>query len=221
MPSDDRPRAPVTDDTDRPRCGLCAYFQAPRLDPGKGVVVGDCLGGQYPPVRPEHSLCGDFVPRGALAQKTSPKTAARARSGGGSSPQSVSQAHRAPLEIDIDMDEDTFRRVLREVLAEELALSEAPIAERYRGGELVVRAGREGLQDKRIPLEGFFRKVVLLRDRLRVLEQRINSHPKLTDEDRVSLQQYITQCYGSLTTFNILFREEGDRFVGASGSDKD
>jgi len=209
----------VTDDPNRPRCGICAYFQAPRFDPVKGVMLGDCHGGQYPPVRPAHSLCSDFVLQGALSQRTAPKPVARTR--GTAAPTPAPLAPRAPLEIDIDMDEDTFRKVLREVLAEELALSDAPIAERYRGGELVVRAGREGLQDKRIPLEGFFRKVVLLRDRLRVLEQRINSHPKLTDEDRVSLQQYITQCYGSLTTFNILFREEGDRFVGAAGGDKE
>lgn len=205
----------MTDEADRPRCGTCAYFQAPRFDPDKGVTVGDCHGGQYPPVRPAHSVCTHYVAQGSLARRTAPQSARTPRTK--TAVAAPPEVARPPLEIDIDMDEDTFRKVLREVLSEELALSEAPIAERYRGGELIVRAGREGLQDKRIPLESFFRKVVLLRDRLRVLEQRINSNPKLGDDDRVTMQQYITQCYGSLTTFNALFKDEADRFVGASG----
>jgi hypothetical protein len=113
------------------------------------------------------------------------------------------------------MDEATFRKVLREVLQEELSLSETPIAERYRGGELVLKAGKEGVQDKKIPLDGFFHKIVMIRDKLRVLEQKVNSS-KLTDDEKVTLQQYITGCYGTLTTFNVLFRDEVDRFIGAA-----
>lgn len=115
------------------------------------------------------------------------------------------------------MDEATFRAVLREVLHEELGISNAPLGDRWRGGELVLKPGREGLQEKRVPLEAFFAKIVMVRDKLRVLEQRINAHEKLSNDEKVSLQQYVTGVYGSLTTFNVLFRDEDDRFVGSGG----
>ena len=69
-------------------------------------------------------------------------------------------------------------------------------------------------QAKEIPLDALFHKVVMIRDRLRVLEQKINAHEKLSDAEKVDIQQYVTRCYGSLTTFNLLFRDEKDRFVG-------
>ena len=75
------------------------------------------------------------------------------------------------------------------------------------------------LQAKEFPIETFFHKIVMLRDRLRVMEQQINSHAKLTDEDKINLQQYITRIYGSLTTFNILFKEKDDNFVGSGKKD--
>lgn len=77
-----------------------------------------------------------------------------------------------------------------------------------------LKPGEEGLKSKEIPIDTFFHKIVMLRDRLRVLEQNINSHAKLSDEDKVNLQQYITRCYGSLTTFNVLFDRKEDWFVG-------
>ena len=94
------------------------------------------------------------------------------------------------------------------------------IADRFSGGQLVLKPGRAGTQEKTVPIETFFRKLVGVRDRLRVLEQRINAHPKLSDEDRLQLQEYITRIYGSLTTFNVLFADPADRFIGTGGRDE-
>lgn len=90
----------------------------------------------------------------------------------------------------------------------------APLGEKYIGGTLEIKPANPDLKSKEIPIETFFHKIVMVRDRLRVLEQNINAHPVLTDEDKVNLQQYITRIYGSLTTFNILFADKEDFFVG-------
>lgn len=90
------------------------------------------------------------------------------------------------------------------------------LGDKWDGGMLILKPGEEGLQSKEFPIETFFHKIVMLRDRLRVMEQNINSHKKLTDEDKVNLQQYITRIYGSLTSFNVLFRHKVDHFVGDS-----
>lgn len=88
------------------------------------------------------------------------------------------------------------------------------MAERWDGGELILRPGKSGLQEKSVPVETFFRKIVLARERMRVLEQKINNHPKLDDGDKVEMQKYLTQVYGSFTTFNVLFADRIDWFVG-------
>ena len=89
-----------------------------------------------------------------------------------------------------------------------------PLGDRWIGGTLVLQPADKSLKAKELPVEDFFHKIVMLRDRIRVLEQNINSHKKLSDEDKVNLQQYITRCYGSLTTFNMLFRNKEQWFVG-------
>ncbi len=89
-----------------------------------------------------------------------------------------------------------------------------PIGERWHGGVMLLQPADKSLKPKEIPIDDFFHKIVMLRDRLRVLEQNINSHKTLTDEEKVNLQQYITRCYGSLTTFNVLFRNKEQWFVG-------
>ncbi len=117
------------------------------------------------------------------------------------------------------MDADEFRSVLKQVLREELATEPVDLHPRFRGGELILKPGKEGTADKHVPLEAFFHKIVMIRDKLRVLEQKLNGNDKLLPEEKVQLQQYITGCYGTLTTFNVLFADKDDGFVGQKGSE--
>ncbi len=91
-----------------------------------------------------------------------------------------------------------------------------PIAEKYRGGKMILQPADKTLASKEIPIDTFFHKIVMLRDRLRVMEQKINAHKTLTEDEKIELQQYITRSYGSLTTFNILFKNNSQHFVGES-----
>jgi len=118
-----------------------------------------------------------------------------------------------PQTVDNDL-EATIRRIIRE----ETGLTPVAPAEKWRGGELVLRPGKPGVQEKSWPIESFFSKVVMLRNRLRTLEQQVNASD-LADDQKLKLQSYITGCYGSLTSFNVLFADEDDRFVGAKGGD--
>ncbi len=91
------------------------------------------------------------------------------------------------------------------------------LGDKWKKGLMILKPGDSSLKSKEIPIESFFHKVVLLRDRLRVLEQRINSSDVMSDEEKVNLQQYITRCYGSLTTFNVMFKHKQQYFVGEKG----
>jgi hypothetical protein len=116
-----------------------------------------------------------------------------------------------------NVDIDRLEKVVSYVLDKYNALQEiVPLGDKWTGGKLIMQPGNTSLQAKEIPIEAFFHKIVMLRDRLRVLEQNINSSEKLSDEEKINLQQYITRIYGSLTTFNILFSEKEHYFVGAS-----
>lgn len=92
------------------------------------------------------------------------------------------------------------------------------LGEKWKGGTLILQPEDSNLKPKEIPVETFFHKIVMVRDRLRVMEQQINAHPVLSDSEKVDLQQYITRIYGSLTTFNVLFKNQDDHFVGEKKS---
>lgn len=96
-----------------------------------------------------------------------------------------------------------------------------PLGDRWLGGTMLLQPKDSSLKPKEIPIEAFFHKIVMLRDRVRVLEQQVNAHKKLNDEDKVNLQQYITRIYGSLTTFNVLFKNKEQWFVGEKGAKED
>ncbi len=95
-----------------------------------------------------------------------------------------------------------------------------PLGERWKGGTMLLQPFDKSQKPKEIPVEVFFHKIVMLRDRLRVMEQQINAHKILSDEDKVNLQQYITRIYGSLTTFNVLFKNKENWFVGEKGANE-
>ena len=112
--------------------------------------------------------------------------------------------------------EQDLEMLLRRIIREEAGLTPVTPADKWRGGELVLRPGRPGLQEKSLPIETLFHKVVMVRNRLRLIEQQINS-TELPADVKAKLQGYITACYGSLTNFNVLFAEDEDRFQGSKG----
>jgi hypothetical protein len=96
-----------------------------------------------------------------------------------------------------------------------------PLGDRWKGGVMLLQPADKSQKPKEVPVDVFFHKIVMLRDRLRVLEQQINAHKVLSDEDKVNLQQYVTRIYGSLTTFNVLFKNKEQWFVGEKGAKED
>lgn len=121
-----------------------------------------------------------------------------------------------------DVDTISFYEVeksLKNILKKWSDVSEVvPLADKWRGGSILLKPKDVSLSDKEIPIDTFFHKIVMLRDRLRVMEQKINASKVLEDQDKIDLQQYITRCYGSLTTFNVLFKNNSDNFKGDSST---
>jgi len=116
--------------------------------------------------------------------------------------------------LDMAAVEEALEQVLERMNAPQRPVE---MARKYEGGTLELRPKYAALKGKEVPIDDLFHKVVMIRDRFRVLEQKINAHPALSEVDKVELQQYITRCYGSLTTFNILFEDKEDHFVGQRG----
>jgi hypothetical protein len=211
------------------RCGSCARFiRVVETADANGEVLrsGECLLAVWPsPIR-ETMTCSYYVKRGTvhLRPAVAPSRARRSRISRSDSSAAGDAAPRLPLSIPeelLDMNADEFRAVLREVIRDELGAGEVELGARWEGGEVVLKPGREGTQEKRVPIDAFFHKVVMIRDKLRVLEQRINAHAKLSAEEKVQLQQYVTGCYGTLTTFNVLFANKEEGFVGGGAKGDD
>ena len=138
---------------------------------------------------------------------------------------------------EIDKDDDKLEEIIPENVTTELETTSdveksllkilrlwngnaeiVPLGDKWRGGTILLQPADKFQKPKEIPVDVFFHKIVMLRDRLRVLEQQINAHRLLSDEDKVNLQQYITRIYGTLTTFNVLFRNKEQWFVGEKGN---
>ncbi|MFO0597247.1 MAG: hypothetical protein U0228_18180 [Myxococcaceae bacterium] len=212
-------------------CGNCKLWRVHSLDDKRGWV-GNCRvqpnRGLFPPAAP---LCDAFAPRGenvtASAEPVGSTKRAKAlrpigpvvvrRADGAAvtvaSPRSVSANH---LNEEIDLEGEKMTRAeLMELFLEASGLTEVEMAGKWDGGTVRLIPGAKDLQAKDLPIDALFHKVVMVRDRLRVLEQKINAHPKLSDTEKVDMQQYVTRCYGSLTTFNVLFKDKADHFVGS------
>jgi hypothetical protein len=208
-------------------CGSCRLWR-PILEDERGPV-GPCKLqvrlGDFPGTAP---ACERYLSRDAALPASAPAPAARRRAarpiapvvhhgGAAAAPApATARADLSPLPEELtDMTREEFEQAIREALRDEAA--EVRLAPKWEGGSIVLKPGDPQTAPKEIPLDALLHKVVMIRDRLRVLEQKINANEKLTDAEKVDMQQYVTRCYGSLTTFNLLFRDEKDRFVGAKG----
>jgi hypothetical protein len=128
----------------------------------------------------------------------------------------VSERERIAPPMALSDRPDDLEMLLRRIIREEAGMTPVAPAPKWRGGTLVLRPGTPGLQEKTWPIETFFHKVVMLRNRLRNLEQQVNAS-ELPDDVKVKLQGYVSGCYGSLTSFNLLFADEEDQFKGTGG----
>ena len=118
----------------------------------------------------------------------------------------------------MEMTWQSIKAVLKEVLEEEMGAGRFEMAGKYEGGTLILQPADPDLKPKEIPVEQFFKKITSVQEKLRVLEQKINNHKTLSETEKAELQRFITKSYGSLTTFNVLFKHEEDRFVGTKDS---
>jgi hypothetical protein len=186
------------------------------------VIVADTSGR---PLRVQCDYCGSQHQfRGGAREvtpqpRTSVPASRRSRDNSSTPFPLVSERERAkePLMVDVAREGSIdIETLLRRVIREESGLTPVSPAEKWRGGSLVLRPSSAALQEKSWPIETFFHKVVMIRNRLRTLEQQVNALD-LPEDAKVRLQGYITACYGTLTSFNVLFAEEEDQFKGSGG----
>jgi len=191
-------------------CGSCRWWR-PILEDSRGAI-GPCRYGARPGDFPGTApACERYLGRDdAIPVRPGPPPPRRPAA---ARPPPVRPATPPDLPKEIlEMTREEFTEAIREALRDESP--EVPLAAKWEGGTALLRPRDPSLQAKEIPLDHLFHKVIMIRDRLRVLEQKVNANPKLSDAEKVELQGYVTKCYGSLTTFNVLFRDERDRFVG-------
>jgi hypothetical protein len=208
MISGDGPRRFQAGDAMEDLCRVCKTVR------GHTVIVADSTGGI---LRVICEYCGSQHDFGSgdikeSAAKISTEPARRAPIPLVTERERISPAVNIPMPEGIIMD---LELLLRRIIREETGLTPVPMADKWHGGEMILKPGKPDLQGKSRPVETFFHKVVMLRNRLRVLEQQING-AEIPEDLKVKLQGYITACYGTLTSFNILFAEEEDRFRGNS-----
>ena len=177
------------------------------------VVCGYC--------QSEHHYRGPRIGRdpdgGSAAVETAPREPVRRAAKAGREPfPAVSERERSAPPVSVQDTSVDLEMLLRRIIREEAGISAVAPAEKWRGGTLVLRPGAPGVQEKSWPIETFFHKVVMLRNRLRTLEQQVNA-ADLPEDVKVKLHGYISGCYGSLTSFNVLFADEGDQFKGSDG----
>jgi len=169
----------------------------------------------------EHNYRGGPAAAGRLAAEIAPKP--RSGDGGRGAIDVRPRTDKDPFPLVSDrertappmsLESQDVELLLRRIIREETGLTPVTPAEKWRNGQMVLRPGTPGLQEKTWPIETFFHKVVMLRNRLRTLEQQINAM-EIPEDAKVKLQGYVTGCYGSLTSFNVLFAAEDDQFRGS------
>jgi hypothetical protein len=178
------------------------------------IVVG--ADGQ--PLRVSCGFCGSQHNYRGGPRMSTPSAAAAAPRSRPPEPERSTPTMTSPTSPPPSSSQSDLERLLRRILREEAGLTPVVPAEKWRGGELVLRPGRPGVQEKSWPIDSFFHKIVMIRNRLRTLEQQVNASD-LPDDQKLKLQAYVTGCYGTLTSFNVLFADEGDRFTGSSSGD--
>ena len=199
------------------------YCRACKMDRMHTVVAADAAGQPIRVVcgycRSEHNYRGGpkldrFEPSEPRSSGVTPSTRAPRGSPSSRDPfPLVSERERTGPAM-ADLGDTDLEMLLRRIIREEAGISAVAPAEKWRGGTLALRPGNPELQEKTWPIETFFHKVVMLRNRLRTLEQQVNA-ADMPEDVKVKLQGYISGCYGSLTSFNVLFADERDQFKGA------